>query len=134
LSVLLADGLNDKPVAAFRFYASNASPDAVKIQLIWLLVLIPMAAARHVSTNSSAENDPTQHMGFHSAQKCNRGPIESEFQGWSPNLLRRMPSWNQARLAGFHTHRCVYFGQSGSSQILWPTAHTSIGIQIRAVH
>jgi hypothetical protein len=132
LSVFLADGLNHKPVASFGFDSANAGANAFEIQLVWLLVLIPVAAARHLNTNSFAENGPTQHTGFHSEQKYNPDPIESGFPGWSPNRHPQMPSWSRGALEVFRMRRCFGFEQSGSSQILWPTAHTGIGIQIRA--
>jgi len=132
LSVLLADGLNDKAVTTFGFYPANTCSDTVKIQLVWLLVFVPVATTRHINTNSSAESVPTPHTGFHSEQKYSQGPIESGFLDLSPSHHRQKPFWIQAVPVGFHKRHCVDSGQSGSSQILSPTKHKGTGIRILA--
>jgi len=132
LSAFLADRLNHKTMSALSFYPPNTRPNAVKVQLVWLLVLIPVAATRHINTNSSAGSVPTPHTGFHSEQKYSQGPIESGFLDLSPSHHRQKPFWIQAVPVGFHKRHCVDSGQSGSSQILSPTKHKGTGIRILA--
>ena len=131
LSVLLADGLNDKAVPTFGFYPANTCSDTVKIQLVWLLVFVPVAATRHINTNFSAGNDPTPHTGFRSEQKCSQGPIESGFLDLSPSHRRPKPFWIQAVLVGCRTRHCFCFEQSGSSPT--PSSTTRRGIGIRTL-
>ena len=81
LSIFLTDGLNHKTLATFGFHPAGSRSNAVEIELFWLLVLISVAAARHINTNSFAESDPTQHTGFHSEQRYIQGPNGFAFPG-----------------------------------------------------